>query len=228
MIAIRSKNDAPAPAAKPSLRARLHAWWEGYDLASGAPQPDRAKPEKGKPAEAPAAKAKRTRPGEARGWTPERIATAQRLFGAGCSFPGGEPFVQDFIKPLGLDETMSVVDLGAGLGTMARVIAKETGAWVDAVEPNPLLAGEAEELAKHAGLGKRAAVVKAPLAKCGIKPHSRDAIVSREAFYLAPDKAALYAEAKRLLKPAGQLLFIDFMRKSPDANRAALEAWAAT
>ena len=54
----------------------------------------------------------------------------------------------------GLNEKMTVLDIGARLGTTARLIAKETGAWVDGIEQNDALVEEAARLSAMEGLAK--------------------------------------------------------------------------
>ena len=40
----------------------------------------------------------------------------ERMFGEGFTGPGGADLIRDLVKPLGLDSSMTVLDIGSGLG----------------------------------------------------------------------------------------------------------------
>ena len=88
------------------ILARLNAWWEGDEYAGELPTAE--EPE---PAAAPAAAAE-----PEINWSPARCEVVQRLWGDGFSSPGEAEHVMMLVKPLGLNETMSVLDLNPGLG----------------------------------------------------------------------------------------------------------------
>jgi cyclopropane fatty-acyl-phospholipid synthase-like methyltransferase len=201
---------------KPSLLARIQAWWEGEE-APAQPPPAAA-------VERPAEPEKR--PSEAKGWTARRFASAQRVFGEGCVLPGGPQAIRDLIAPLGLKKDMRIVDYGARAGCLARLAAGELGVWVGGLEEDPVLVEAAGELIKKARLTKMATVLKANLRNCGFGSRAFDAIVSREAMHVLADKDEVYACCKDMLKPGGQLLFTAFMSRRPGVNPA-IEVWAA-
>src|SRR5579864_1581873 len=116
--------EAIAEAARPSFRTRFRAWWEGYDL------PPRDQPAEALDAAPATAKAARPAPARADSkqpdpnagaldrhgkplWSATRIEVAEKLWGEGFIGPGGADYVPDLVKPLGLDKTMSVLDLSA-------------------------------------------------------------------------------------------------------------------
>lgn len=197
-----------------SLLGRLAAWWEGVDAA---PPPFEAAAEEHA---APRSRAAL----DLRRWSAERLEAAQSLYGEGWIAPGGEAVYGELIKTLSLDASQSVVVHGAGLGGAARMIARETDAWVDAQEEHPLLAAEAMRQVKAHGLAKKVAVLAGPLEGCGVKPRSRHAVISFESLYRTADKRAAVAALREMLKPGGQVLLADFVRK--DASDEAIERWA--
>ena len=70
----------------------------------------------------------------------------QRLWGDGFSSPGEAEHVMMLVKPLGLNETMGVLDLNPGLCGSTRVIADSTGAWVTGLEADADLAAAGMEI----------------------------------------------------------------------------------
>lgn len=205
-----------APVGKPSLLARIQAWWEGEEVAVEAPPPIFVEP----------TVAPEKRPSEAKGWTARRLASAQRVFGEGCVLPGGPQAIRDLIAPLGLKKDMRIVDYGARAGCLARQVAGELGVWVGGLEEDPVLVEAAGELIKKARLTKMVTLLRASLRDSGFGSRAFDAIVSREAMHVLADKDEVYACCKDMLKPGGQLLFTDFMSRRPGVNPA-IEVWAA-
>lgn len=200
---------------KPSVLARLQAWWEGEEL--------RAAPEA--PAAAPPPPPEK-RPMEAKGWTARRFAAAQSVFGQGCVLPGGAAAIREFVEPLRLQKGMRLVDYGARAGCLVRLVATELGVSAAGLEEDPVLLEAGGDLIRQARLGKSDGMLKADLRKCGLESRAFDAVVSREAMHVLPDKDDAYACCKDLLKPGGQLLFTDFMGRRPGVNPA-IEVWAA-
>lgn len=204
------------------LLSRLHDWWEGHDrddVTDGAV--DGADGSETLDAEAASA-------GEntARVWTRERIAAVQLVCGEGSSTPGGDRIAKQAIKPLGLNETMSVLVYGCQLGLFARAAARETGAWVDGIEADPLLVEEATRLSLVQNLSKKAAIRQAGLDDKTIKDGSRDAVIAIEALHRHPDLTAQLQGIVRVLKPTGQMLLIDFVSKT-EGSTPALDLWRA-
>lgn len=218
---------AATKSASGGLLSRLHAWWEGYDAEA-----ERVLADLG---ESPAVVEELSLDAEeggdsedtARVWTEERIAAVQLVCGEGSSLPGGEKFAVSAVKPLGLNETMSVLVCGAQLGLFARVIARDTGAWVDGLEPDPMLAEAAALLSQKANLSKKAAIAAKTIDEAKIKDGSRDAVISVEALHRAPDRDAELSAISRVLKPGAQFLFVDFVLKSDTPSTPAIDLWRA-
>ena len=159
-------------------------------------------------------------------WPAPRLAAAQLLFGEGCTFPGSKRAITQLIEPLQLGENMTVVDIGAGIGTATRVIAQETGAKVEALEIDPAQVELAQRFAEQSGLGDKVAVVEGSLGNCQIEPGSRDAIFGREALLGESEKDKAFLEMWSLLKPGGQILLADFVAKVPEGAKEDAAEWA--
>lgn len=209
-----------------TLKTRLHAWWEGYDLSGLKRRKGEA--EAGDAALAAAAPGKAPAAGQNRWgkplWSAGRIEVAERLWGAGFSSPGGAEHISYLVKPMGLNPAMSALDLSAGLGGATRVMAQESGCWVTGLEASPLLAKEGMERSHMAGLDKRAPVETYDPERFS---HSKrvDAILYKEALFTVRDKDQLFDGMEAALKPRGHLLLTDYIL-GPKPNRGVVAGWA--
>jgi cyclopropane fatty-acyl-phospholipid synthase-like methyltransferase len=186
--------------------SRLKAWWNGDE-----PRPDlhrangraaRQKEEEVEVFPAPSGVAE---------WTPQRITSLQRIYGDGIDGPCSQERARNLVNPIGLNEQMTVLDIGARLGTAARTIAKETGAWVDGVEINDLLVEEAVRFSAKEGLVKKAVIRKLELSDHEVREHKRDAIMLRETLHQIPERERLFKTLAELLKPSSHLLMTEFL-----------------
>jgi len=219
-------SDKPDPAERPnlSLKTRLYAWWEGYDLSGLRRRKDGEHGEggDGQP------QSKAPEPGQNRWgkplWSATRIEVAERLWGTGFNTPGGHDHIPYLVKPLGLNPAMSVLDLSAGLGGTSRVMAGKYGCWVTGLEASPLLAKEGMQRSIKEGLEKKA-VIEAYDPERFSYPKRVDAIVYKEGLFTVRDKEQLFDGMELTLKPRGQVLLTDYIL-GPQGNRQAIAGWA--
>lgn len=203
------------------IGVRLKAWWNGDDEALGQDHArqdvtsQRGEVEEDFPSPSGVAE-----------WTPQRIASIQSIYGEGVDSPSGRERTRSLINPIGLNQQMTVLDIGAGLGTTARVIAKETGAWVDGIENNVALVEEAERLSAIEGLAKKAVIRNLDLSDPEITAHKRDAIIMRESLHTITDRDRLFKSLNDLLKPSSHLLITDFL-VVPGKGREETAEWYA-
>ncbi len=203
---------------------RLKAWWNGD--ASPA-----EKAEAQKLAEAKAAARKEVvedfpAPSGVAEWTAQRISAIQRLYGEGMDGPACVQRVRHLINPIGLNEEMTVLNVGARLGAACRIIAKETGAWVDGIEWNDELVEEAQRLSAKAGLTKKAVIKNIELEDKEVRDHKRDAILIRQALHRVGDRDRVFKTLSELLKPSSHLLINEFLVKH-DKGKDERQEWAA-
>jgi len=204
------------------FRERMRAWWDGRHPDLDATLPGTA-PSGDEPSADLAPDGEH--PGPRIFWTKARIDLAQRIWGPEHVTPGGDEHVATLLKPLSLNPSMNIFELGAGLGAAARMMHKRFGAWPKSFEADPALAEVAAFLSKAAGLLKKAPVAHMPLDDVSIKANGFDRIILRDVAHLAPDKSALLRAVTAGLRKRGLILITDFVLARPDETDAAVEAW---
>ena len=215
-------NTTGSHSAKIPIRWRLKAWWEGYDLEL------HQKESEGTPLDSGEAhhKVRYERP-EMR-WETARIALVQEVWGIGLVGPGGEEAILSLVKPFGLTPAMSLLELGAGLGGAARVMADHFGVWVTGLEAETHLAEAGMELSNMAGLGKKAPVNSFDPEHFELQPKTYDCVFSKEFLFTVEDKDRLFRMVDLALKDRGQLLFTDFVLAEPKRKTDGLDHWSAS
>jgi cyclopropane fatty-acyl-phospholipid synthase-like methyltransferase len=200
--------------------ARVLAWlarlrlWIVKETAPSVAAPPAATPEiraAGQPAIAPL----------------DRMTVAQWLWGEGFVMPGNADFILGIVKPVGLNPAMSMLDISAGLGGAARVIAQTYGIYVTGLERSPERAKRGMEMSVLAKLGKRAAISQFNPDTIELRPNSFDCVLARAATYDVVEKERLLRVVFQGLKPRGQLLLNEFVLDPSLADRPALAAWVA-
>jgi len=101
------------------------------------------------------------------------------------------------------------LDLGAGTGVNADLFPPAVSELV-LVEPGPHMFKKLQ--AKLEGSGEGVAVVQAPAESLPFADDSADTVVFTLVLCTVPDPAAALAEAARVLRPGGKLLFVEHVR----------------
>ncbi len=212
-----------------SMRAKLHAWWEGYEYEPRAPAAKAA------PAAAAADSVAR-HPDPVRPpmdgkvvvkdqWPPERIKVAQLIWGDGFTFPGGEQFAVEMARPLALNDGDTAMDLGCGLGAGTRAIAKAYGAWMEGYDLSLDLARAGNNLSHAANMEKKAPIGLLDVVDGSFKPKRYDGTIVRNVFSLISDKPKLLTRLVHGMKPGGRIVVIDWTVAREDALGEALDAY---
>ena len=137
----------------------------------------------------------------------------------------GNPFSVGIIRP---GET--VVDLGCGAGTdlcIAALLVGESGRVVG-VDATPAMVAKARTNATLAGL-RNVEVYEGDMACLSLAAEGADVVISNGAINLALDKAAVFNEAFRILRPGGRFQFADMVRdETSEARRETSngDSWA--
>jgi SAM-dependent methyltransferase len=139
--------------------------------------------------------------------------------GLGCGAP---------IALLELQAGESVLDLGSGAGIDAFLAAEEVGPGgrVIGVDMTPQMLERARRNAASTG---RANVDfrEGRLEALPVEDASVDAVTSNCVINLVPDKAAVFAEVARVLKPGGRMVVSDIVLDAPlpEAVKTDIAAW---
>ncbi|TMR88049.1 class I SAM-dependent methyltransferase [Nonomuraea basaltis] len=105
--------------------------------------------------------------------------------------------------------TGEVVEVGAGHGVNFALYPAEVARLV-AVEPEPRLRAQAQAVAAEAAVPVE--VVPGMAERLPVADHSVDAVVFCMVLCSLPDVGAALAEARRVLRPGGQLRFLEHVR----------------
>ncbi len=118
------------------------------------------------------------------------------------------------ISQFGLSEGDRVADLGAGAGHYTIEAGKKVGenGQVYAIEIQKKLVSKVESEAKEAGLSN-VEVIWSDLEEVGgstLKDEIMDAVIVSNVLFQITNKSTVLQEAKRILKPGGRLLLVDW------------------
>lgn len=149
----------------------------------------------------------------------------QFVWGAGFLSPGGAEAVAALLQ--GHDITgAKVLDIGSGLGGMDLILAEGHGAGhVMGIDVDAWLVDQSQGLAAEHGLADR---LDFRLVQPGPLPFADgefDVVASKDAMIHIPDKAAIYGEVMRVLRPGGRFLASDWLFGPEAETSPEILAW---
>jgi len=115
------------------------------------------------------------------------------------------------------------IDLGAGYGGAARVLAAEHGAHVTCLNLSTVENERNRKLTQAAGLSDKVEVVDGSFDAMPFDDESFDFAWSQDAILHAPDREAVLDEVARVLKPGGLFVFHDPMQADGLSDTRALQ-----
>ena len=125
------------------------------------------------------------------GWGPQTVAFAERL---------------------GLARGMALLDVGSGIGGPARHFAEAHGCRVTGIDLTPAFVALAGELTARTGLAERVRFVEGSALAMPFEAASFDRATLIHVGMNIADKAGVFREVARLLKPGGRFGVFEVMR----------------
>ena len=138
------------------------------------------------------------------------VALLELVWGKGFMAPGGPENVRKLISGLDVREK-TILDIGCGLGGGNLVMAGELGARVIGIDLEAPLVARARAYADDAGLSDRIEYLQVEPGPLDFADSTFDIVCSSGAFTQTNDKAGIFAESMRVLKPGGHITAYEWM-----------------
>ncbi len=130
---------------------------------------------------------------------------------------GGRMATEHLVSKMSLSDGDHVLDVGCGIGGAARLIARQTGGRVTGIDLTPEYIETARILTERTGLADRVRLEIASALEMPFEDKSFDAAITIHVAMNIADRAALYGEISRVLKPGATLALFDIMKKDDGA-----------
>ena len=111
-----------------------------------------------------------------------------------------------------LCESTAVLDIGSGFGGSARFLASQYDCHVTALNLSETENQRARRMAAAAGLAARVEVIDGSFESLPFSNNSFDVVWSQDAMLHSGERAKVFEEVARVLKPGGSFLFTDPMQ----------------
>jgi len=193
------------------LGLRLKAWWEGYDPDEIKKRIQDRAPVIEAEDDPVAAETKKMTVDTIDPWNEETIDIAQFIWGKGFCGPGGPEFIVSLSKLLALSPEMSMLQIGAGLGGPARVLADKFGVWMTGYDASKTLVDKGNRLSKMNGMEKKAVLELYDPEDVESFGRKFDRAFSKEALFTIQDKNNIIANIEDKLKPGGLFLMTEYV-----------------
>lgn len=128
---------------------------------------------------------------------------------------GGAEATAHLLGQLDIDVGTRVLDIGSGIGGAARMIASRYGCMVRGVDLTPAFVETARELTEMCGLSDKAVFDVASATALPFGDRAFDLALLLHVGMNVPDKAAVFREARRVLREGGVFAVYDVMRIGP-------------
>ena len=133
--------------------------------------------------------------------------SVETLFPVDQLHHGGLALTENMAKLAGIGPNTKVLDAGSGIGGAARYLADRFGCAIDAIDLCEEYVGTAQELDKIVGLQGKIAHRAGSVTELPFPDKTFDVVWSQNVTMNVPDKAAMFAEAFRVLRPGGVYVF---------------------
>jgi SAM-dependent methyltransferase len=140
---------------------------------------------------------------------------------------GGWQATVDFAEQLAMPAGAHLLDVGSGVGGPARYFARHRGCRVTGIDLTEEHVRVAKELTRRTGLGKTVEFHQGSALALPFAPATFDGAYMLHVGMNIADKATLFGEVRRVLKPGGGFGLFDIMRTGEGAPAFPLP-WAQT
>jgi ubiquinone/menaquinone biosynthesis C-methylase UbiE len=141
---------------------------------------------------------------------------------------GGRQATTDFAAELEIEPGLHFLDIGSGLGGASRYFAHERGCRVTGIDVTEEYLCVAEALAKHVGLENLVSYKHGSALALPFASRSFDGAYMLHVGMNIQDKARLFSEVQRVLKPGGIFGIYDVMRESGEGDLSFPVPWASS
>ena len=140
------------------------------------------------------------------------LALLQIIWGDGFLSPGGREEIARLLEGSSI-AGCKVLDIGCGLGAIDELLVREHGASaVVGVDIDPELVERMRSRMARAGLGDRIEGRRVDGGPLPFEAASFDIVFSKDSLVQIPDKAGIFAEILRVLRPGGRFIASDWLR----------------
>jgi SAM-dependent methyltransferase len=158
---------------------------------------------------------------------PSPLTVRQWLYGPGYIMPGDAAYVLELVKPFHLGPSMTMLELGSGLGGPARTIAASFDTYVTGFERDSGLAQKAIDETAARGVSRYVQISPYDPETFELRAGFYDHVLAREATYQITQKERFLRVLNQAMKPFGQIIVTDFVRDKAAGDRPELAAWEA-
>jgi SAM-dependent methyltransferase len=123
----------------------------------------------------------------------------------------------ELAEAAGIETDMAVIDIGSGLGGPSRYLAATFGCTVRGIDLSPSFVAAARYLAERAGIADKIVYECADALALPFADASFDLAWTQHVAMNIADRAGLYAEIHRVLRPGGRFAIYDVVAGSGDA-----------
>jgi len=136
----------------------------------------------------------------------------QLVWGDGFLSPGGAEEVERLLEGSDISGCQ-VLDIGCGLGAIDELLVRAHGAAsVVGIDIDPALLAKMTVRIEAAGLAAKIRSVLVTPGRLPFPAASFDVVFSKDSLVQIPDKPAIFAEVRRVLRPGGRFIASDWLR----------------
>jgi SAM-dependent methyltransferase len=148
------------------------------------------------------------------------LTLLQIIWGDGFLSPGGSEEIARLLEGSSV-AGCKVLDIGCGLGAIDELLVREHGASsVVGVDIDPRLIEDMQARMACAGLSDRIEGRRVDGGPLPFEAASFDVVFSKDSLVQIPDKASIFAEILRVLRPGGRFIASDWLRGGSGAYSA--------